>query len=124
MSKAEHYNRELTEWKNSIDFYLDEIKILEERLEEVAWKNTKPSITVNVEHFQNQFILQQEALGILKHDIHAQQLKIEADIIPKNKLTDEEVIANQDLLRDRQQAAEKIFIELKHSFYRFLSRVL
>lgn len=123
MSRAEHYNRESSDWKNSIDFYLDEIKILEERLGEVAQKNNKPSITANVEHFQNQFILQRESLQILRHDVHAQQLKVEADILPKNRLTDEEVIGNQDFLRDRQQVAEKIFIELRHSFYRFLSRV-
>ena len=47
-------------WTNNMKFYRDELKIFENRLEELVTRNTKLEVTAQIEHFQNQFILQRE----------------------------------------------------------------
>lgn len=124
MKSATFCEHELKEWKKTIDFFCDELIIFTRRLEEAAGTGTHKPLMSNVEHFQNQFVLQKENFDILKHEIHEQSGSIRNDIQNKNKLTDLNVIANQDFLREQVHLAEKIFIELKHSFYRFLAKVL
>ena len=57
------------EWLNRLAFYKDDIKILRNRLTEVAAKNTEHDILANVEHFENILIVQQEQNDILRHDV-------------------------------------------------------
>lgn len=77
-----------------------------------------------VEHFQNQFIIQKDNLQALSHEIKLQEQEI-ADDVKRDKILDEtDIIGNQSFLRDKMQAAEKVFISLKHEYYRFVARVL
>lgn len=124
MTAQELYTIELNEWSKTIDFYLEELRIFEERLAEVSIKNNKPTVTVSIEHFQNQFIVQKEALQTLGRDVHRQQDQIVAQVKAKEIITDMDIVDTQFLLRDRVHLAEKIALELKHSFYRFLADVL
>ncbi|HVX50874.1 MAG TPA: hypothetical protein VHB48_11995 [Chitinophagaceae bacterium] len=123
MSSEELYSHEIIEWNKSVDFYLEEIKIFQERLLEVAAKNNKPTISVSIEHYQNQFIAQAESLQQLRHDINAQEEAIAKEITKANKIFDMDIVDRQFYLREKMQMSEKIFIETKHSFYRFLAKV-
>lgn len=124
MTAQELYTIELNEWSKTIDFYLAELGIFEERLAEVSMKNNKQPITSSIEHFQNQFIAQKEALQTLGRDVHRQRDDIVAQVKITDIITDIDIVDTQFLLRDRVHLAEKIALELKHSFYRFLANVL
>jgi hypothetical protein len=124
MTADELYTIELNEWNKTVEFYLSEIDIFQERLAEVAGKNNKITVTAGVELFQNQFIVQKEVLQTIRRDLHRQQAEIVAEVKKGAKITDMDVVDNEFLLRDRVQMMEKILLELKHSFYRFLSKVL
>lgn len=124
MTAQELYTIELNEWGKTIDFYLVELGIFEERLAEVSIKNNKQPIIGSIEHFQNQFIAQKEALQMLGRDVHRQRNKIVAQVKVADIMTDMDIVDTQFLLRDRMHLAEKIAVELKHSFYRFLANVL
>ena len=124
MSLETFFNQELTEWSGNIDFYLSDLDILEKRLVEVAGKNTKPAILASVEHFQNQFITQRETLQILGHSVHKQKTKLQEEIRDNIRINNLDLVDGQQLLRESVQLSEKIFLELKHSFYRFLAKVL
>jgi hypothetical protein len=123
MSAEELYSHEIIEWNNSIAFYLSEIDILQERLLEVAAKNNKEAVSASIEHFQNQFILQKQNLQVLRHDVHKQHDAITVEIQKANKIFNMYIVDNQFFLRERLQMIEKIFVETKHSFYRFLAKV-
>lgn len=58
-----------TDWLNSLGFYEDDLKILEDRLAEVAIKNTSFESRQGVEHFQNQFVIQRNNVAELRHKI-------------------------------------------------------
>jgi len=124
MTADELYTIEANEWKKIIEFYLSELDIFGERLEEVARKNTSRAIAASIESFENQFVVQKEALQKLRHEINHQQELLTADVRRAGVLADLDVVDEEFLLRDRMQTAEKILLELKHSFYRFLSKVL
>ncbi|HEY0297621.1 MAG TPA: hypothetical protein VGB84_00235 [Arachidicoccus sp.] len=123
MAIEEFYNQELNEWQKSIYFYLEDINMMEERLRYVTEKNTKTEVLQGVEHFQNQFIAQRAALQLLKHEVHRQKETFETEIENSFQLTNLSVVDTQFLLREKVHTAEKIFIETKHSFYRFLANV-
>lgn len=124
MTAQELYTIELKEWSKIIKFYLAELDIFEERLAEVCLKNNKRPITASIEHFQNQFIAQKEALQALNRDVKRQQDSIVSQVKASEVITDMDIVDMQFLLRDRVHIAEKIALELKHSFYRFLANVL
>lgn len=117
------FNHELSEWSGSIAFYLSDLDILQRRLLEVAAKNNKQPIIASIEHFQNQFILQKETLQILKHSVNDLKEKLQEEIKIHARINNLDLVDSQQLLRESIQLSEKIFIELKHSFYRFLAKV-
>lgn len=124
MTAEQMYSIELTEWAKTVDFYLAQLDIYQERLAEVAAKNNRLNVTPSIELYQNQFVVQKDALQTIQHDIHQQQTKIAEEVKEISKLKNLDIVDEEFLLRDRVQVAEKILLELKHSFYRFLSKVL
>jgi hypothetical protein len=53
-------HEEHLQWINKMLFYKDEMKVMQNRLSEVARKNTDREVQALVEHFQNQLIVQNE----------------------------------------------------------------
>ncbi len=62
-----HVNFKL--WENEVVFFQQEIGIYEGYLSEVASKWTDKEVLSELEHFQNQFIIQKNQADILAHDI-------------------------------------------------------
>jgi hypothetical protein len=107
-------------WLNKLLFYKDELKIMDNRILEVAKKNTSKEVQSLVDHFNNQLIIQKEQIDILSHDIksHEQYLKaipIDNDIDNKNFL---------DHKKHRESIVifEKLFKDLREELIDFLSK--
>ena len=123
MSIQEFFSHELNTWNNSIDFYLEDLAILQERLAEVTNKNTKTAVLVQAEHFQNQFAIQKAKLEEVRTNIKSQKEDLAASLKQAAAIYDLDIVDAQYFLRESIQLEEKIFMEMKHSFYRFLARV-
>ena len=123
VAQIEYFHNELSDWKKMFLFFKDEISIFNRRLAEVLDRNSKPEILAQVEQFQNQFILQNEQFDILKHEVHLIESGVEKNLLLQGKPFSEQALKDQHLLRERIFQAERIFLETKHGFYRFLSRV-
>jgi hypothetical protein len=115
-------NSEHTEWIKGLAFYKDEIHILENRLLEIASKNSAFEVRQGIEHFQNQFVVQRNNIDELRH-------KIKEHISVFTKLPEliEEVVENERLadhenLRDEYQTFEKVIRDLRLEFNTFLAR--
>ncbi len=61
-------HEENTDWMSRVAFYKDEITILQRILTEIASKNTGDEALKEVEHYQNQFIVQQDNLDHLAQE--------------------------------------------------------
>lgn len=113
---------ELIEWLNKLAFYRDDIKILKDRLSEVALKNTSQDVLANVEHFENQFIVQKEQNDILRHDIKQYENVIEKSIAENPIASDHRKMDDQVRLRESIVMYEKIFAEMRKELISFLSK--
>lgn len=123
-NKIDFYHHELNDWKKSLEFYKDEIKVLETRLGEVVKQNTGQSVLSESEHFQNQFILQKEQIDLLKHHINEQDKKFEEKATPYDMSMNQPLLSEQEKLRGQFSSTEKIFTDTRQEFYRFVSKVL
>lgn len=70
---AEHH-----EWQGKINFYRGEIDRMKGDLASAVMADQNHYNMPNVEHYQNQFILQRDILDIMRHDFKQHENKIEA----------------------------------------------
>ncbi len=115
-------HEENKEWANSLAFYKDEIKIMEKRLEEIVTKNTSKEILGQVEHFQNQLIIQKDQISKISHDLNLDNDLINSEIKNNPIAVDHRSISDHAFIREGIQAFEKLFSELKTDLYAHLSK--
>ncbi len=107
-------------WLRSLEFYKQELGILQDQLTEVAKKNSAVHVMKEVEHYENQFKIQIENIHRLKHDIK-HNLTItgkEAKAAPAGYI-DGVLVSAHDSLGQTCETEEKIINELRHSFQKF-----
>jgi hypothetical protein len=107
----------------AIDFYKQELQMLKGRLTEVAGKNTDSEMARQVEHFENQFSIQDAALSKIAHGIHANLTKISAELKANTAgyIEVAEADTHQRLIEDFV-IEERMFNDLKHGFNRFAGK--
>jgi predicted RNA-binding protein len=115
-------HEENKEWSSSLAFYKDEVKIMEKRLEEIVSKNTSKEVLAQVEHFQNQLIIQKDQIDQINHVINIDNDTITKEINKNNVATDRRSIEDHSAIREQVKAFEQIFNSLKYDFNTFLSK--
>lgn len=109
-------------WLNNLQFRKEEIGILERRMEEVVTRNNQPEVMAQLEHFQNQYIRQREVIDELRHDIKQHENFLEKEAKDKPVAIDRRHFEDHTELRDRMETFEKLYMELKHDFYRWVGQ--
>jgi hypothetical protein len=122
---AEYYLDELIDWNDSINFYIGEIAVFEQKLVEIIRRNTITDIAKKVEVELAKFIALLEKFNRLQINIQKQNAALQ---------TDEELIENLSIsietekleneLRNKMKALEKEYIDVKFDCYNFLSGTL
>lgn len=113
-----HFEHSL--WTSQLDFFRDELKIFNSRLEELASRNSKTAVTAQIEHFQNQFIRQKEVIDELRHKINQE----EGDLTQYAK--DHPIAVDHQYFRDHVDTREemitfnKIWNELRIEYLKFV----
>ena len=118
-----HFDHEL--WLIEMAFWKQEIEVLDKYLAAVNASYADTVVRAEVEHFQNQFIIQLNFINSLKHDVKAQEALIsllEQDI--NNKKLQQKKADDEYDIRDRMLTNQKLYIELKQSFKKWLSNKL
>lgn len=115
---------ENSEWLKNLDFYNDEIRIMRERIEEIVSKNTGEDIRKQVEHFQNQLIIQKNHIDELRHDIGDHENFIVSQINANPVAVEHRKLHDHPVLRGRMIDFEKIFNELRAEENKFMSKTM
>ncbi len=115
---------EQSDWERGIAFYQDDLKILEHRLQEISQMYNNVEVKSNIEHYQNQFIIQQNNLSVLSKRMKDHAHHIHQDVHEHAQHLTEETIAEHDALKEDYLTLEKSILELRHDFYRFLSHYM
>lgn len=112
------YIHENNTWLRLLEFFKQENAVLKNRLAEVLDYKSNKEFLALAEHFQNLFILKDEFIDELRHDVNSQlQLLSSKDKL----LPDEKLIRKQVKLRNEMEYLEKNFAKLKNEFNRYLS---
>jgi hypothetical protein len=129
MSTTTHYHisrmsNEHHDWMRALEFYKQELDILTKRLSEVSTQYTRTEVKADVEHYQNQFLIQRNNIDELMHDFKEHDVHIHEDVVKMAQHVSNRTLAEHDNLRDRYFRFEKFIHEMRHDFNRFLSRYL
>lgn len=106
----------------NLEFYEQEFTILQKRLEEIAKDNTGHEVAVNIERFQNQFLIQNNNIDELKHKIRENLKNIEQQVMSSAGFVDQDAMSLNADLYEQYLSLEKIVNEIRHEFNRFASK--
>lgn len=109
-------------WAKGLEFYNDELELMDKRLLDISPKNTSIEAAKGVEHFQNQFIIQQKNISNLKHQVRNYQKRLSSDAVEHGGQVKESFIKEGNDLRERYEQLEQIMNSLRHEFHDYLSR--
>jgi hypothetical protein len=117
-----HMNSLHSDALRSLDFYKQDIKILRNRLEEITADNTRREVAVMIEHFQSQFLIQQNNIDELKHKLHDNLSNIQNQVMEYAGFISETSSAENVDLYDQYLTIEKLVNEIRQEFNRFASK--
>jgi len=103
-------------------FYKDEIAIMKNRIGEVAAKNSSKDVLAQIEHFQNQLIVQADNIDRIKHEIGLNEKALEANINKNETASDHRKVADHAFEREQVEGFEKHFNELRAELKAFLAK--
>jgi len=118
-------SNEQNDWQRGLEFYKQELQIHTHRLSDVSGMyESKAELKPNVEHFQNQFIVQRNNIDQLAHDLGSFEKKVshESELMAEHIRA--ETLTEQDTLRDRYTSLEKTINELRHEHNKFLAKYI
>lgn len=118
-----HVNNMHNQWLRTLNFYKTEIAIQKGILTEIAGKNTNTEMLKDVEHFENQFNIQNNNIDAIAHDIH-----VNIDTISKQANSsragyiDGQLHADHTRLGNATDDEAKAMTEIIHSFRIFAAK--
>lgn len=121
ISKPGQFNYENRSWIRSLEFFKQENSLLKNRLAEVVDQQADRDFLALAEQFQNKFIIKDEFIDELRHDVNIQLQEI---VKTDDSSTNQKLIKKQEKLRNEMEYFEKEFSSLKNEFNKYLSNYL
>ncbi len=122
LDSAQHVN-ECSSWREQLRSYKSEMTQLSEQLQQSASHQHDKELLTEVEHFQNQFYIQQINIHDLKQVIkqHERKLQLETSDNAEGNISDDSVSKHEALFSEYQNLLNTLQ-ELKGDFSKFLSK--
>jgi hypothetical protein len=115
-------HEENTEWMSKLNFYKDEIEILKGRLEEITSKNNAQEVLSQVEHFQNQWIIQRNNIDEISHQVKANEASLLEEINSNPVAVDHRKVEYHAQEQELVNSFEKNFNDLRQEFNTFSAK--
>jgi len=120
-SKTEQFHHENKTWIRLLEFFKQENYFMKNRLAEVLDHSVDKDFLVLAEQFQNKFILKDEYIDELRHDIN----KLDQILSDNSGGSVTSILTKtQGKLRNAMEYFEKDFYMLKNDFNKYLSSVV
>jgi predicted nucleic acid-binding Zn-ribbon protein len=110
------------EWLNKLLFYGVEMKIMQKRLDDASGNSADADTMKEIEHFQNQIIIQTRNITELSKHIKGDEKALEKNIAENIVAADHRSVEDHAQERDMVESFEKNFNDLRKEFNGFLSR--
>lgn len=115
---------EHTKWLNDLKFYKDQLKKFEERLAHISAKNPDKEVKIQVEKFQNRFLIQRNEIDYFRHDIKQQENELELEEQTAPIVSVERTLEEEEALKERRETFITLFEEMKKEFNEFVEEHL
>ncbi|TXF79467.1 hypothetical protein [Chryseobacterium sp.] len=109
-------------WLNKLLFYTDELSIMNNRISEVAMKNSAEEVLSSAEHFKDQIRKQKEQVDILSQGIKDHEAFLEKAAEDHPATIEKEKFPDHQKHRSGIEAFEKSYNGLRADLIHFLSR--
>lgn len=112
-----HWNRELSFWE-------DELKSFNKRLEELVTRWTNKDVLAQLEHYQNEFILQDKRIDELQEAIEVHEARMAGQDLQGKDALDITLVKKHVEFRNKMETQRQIYADLKKEFFRFLTKYM
>ncbi|MDO6518189.1 hypothetical protein [Zobellia uliginosa] len=127
MKTATIYNSDLhfehQQWKSELAFWKDELKSFNNRLKELVSRWTDKEMLVQLEHYQNEFILHGGVIEDLQETIEEHEMNISKHS-DNHESMDVAMVKNHVQFREKMETQRQIYADLKKEFFRFLTKYM
>jgi hypothetical protein len=120
-SNSVQFHHENMTWGRVLEYIKQENSILKNRLSEVLDTSTDRNFLALAEQYQNKFILKDEYIDELRHDINQQDKALSEN---SGGPLDNKLLKRHEKLRNEMEFFETDFHKLKNDFNKYLSTVL
>ena len=110
------------DWHRELQFFMDELGVFKNRLNEVANKNTHQDVLIQVEQFENKFRIMSNNIDELLHDVQLKEDVISHHSVAQPKYIHVKMMDVDVNIQDLMEYTSKDFYETKHEFYKFLAK--
>ena len=117
-----HFEHE--QWRRELFFWRDELKFFKNRLSELITRWTAKEMLVQLEHYQNEFILHGGVIDDLLEDIEIHETRIAGQTRAGEDALDAPLVKKHLKFRDRMETQRKIYADLKKEFFKFLTKTM
>jgi hypothetical protein len=112
-------HEEIKTWKSSVELIRIETVTLNKQLGVVASENSAQEVLAKVEHFQNQFIRQNEVSDELLHEVKLLDHHLATLVSANEVASDHRLIDDNPMLRDKIETNARLFADLRNEFNLF-----
>ena len=117
-----HFEHKL--WQSELAFWEDELKSFNNRLSELVTRWTDKKVLLQLEHYQNQFILHGTVIDKLQEDINMHEVNMTAHYIKGEDVLNHSFVKKHIEFRNLMETQRQIYNDLKKEFFRFLSKYM
>ena len=112
-----------TDWMRELDFYLQEISILTDRLATITSPQAGKELMARIEHFKNKFTALRSRIDGLDHDIKTCEINPGNEGEETPEKIEEHLKLMNDRLFDRMIALSNSLAITQYDFNQFLSKI-
>ncbi len=109
-------------WLNKLSFYVDDMAIMQKRIEEIAKKNSAKEVLAQVDHFQNQLLIQRKNISDIKHHIEKDEKHLNENIAKNETAVDHRKVEDHTEERVDVKAFEDGFNKLRKDLNHFAAQ--
>lgn len=115
-------NRECSSWREHLRSYRNEMGQLRDHLQLMASGQKDKEVLTEVEHYHNQFYIQQINIHDLKQAIKTHDRKLQTEHSTANGQLSEETLHEHEELHNQYETLQHTLTELRNDFNNFIAK--
>lgn len=112
------------QWRRELLFWEDELKSLQNRLNELVLRWTDKEVLAQLEHFQNQFMIQENTINEFEDHINLHETNIAEHTKKGEDVLNQQLVKDHIEFRNQMDIQRNLYSDLKKEFFRFLSEYM